>query len=97
VGHRAEDAPRPAATGGRLQHPVQREEQLPRAVGDRRAGQEARRDREAEGADHPQGPRRVGGEAQGAGHRHHPAELHGVRPPDVDETIFHAGIWHRSF
>ena len=40
VGHRAEDAARAPAAGGFLQHAVQRQEQLPRAVRDRRAGQE---------------------------------------------------------
>lgn len=36
---------------------------------------------QAERAEHSQGPRRIGGEAEGAGHRHDPAELHSVRNP----------------
>lgn len=75
VGDRAEVAAR-AAAGGDVDGAVRRQQGLPGAVGDRGAGEAPRRDRQATGAAHAQGPRRVGGQAQGPRHRHHPEPLH---------------------
>lgn len=105
MGYCAEDASWPPTSWH--YESVQRQEQLPRAIGDRRAGQEASWDRKVCGshpinlshdheavrdsnlaildrssqatwAAHSQGSRRVGGEAEGAWHRHHAAALHSV-------------------